>query len=72
MFITQVNRTIEMHDAMLEITERKITEQTENITSLLQTVERLNEAIKQSRWSTRSMDDKVTGVMLNILEVSND
>ena len=58
-----------MHDSMLVETEKTLKEQTDNMSKLQDLVKDLRVQLAKSEEEKIDMEDKVTNVMLNILEV---
>ena len=58
-----------MHDSMLVKTEKTLKEQTDNMSKLQDLVKDLRVQLAKSEEEKIDMEDKVTNVMLNILEV---
>lgn len=69
MFQYQVNKTVVMHDGMLQKTEKMMEQQTENLTKLHEQVRDLKSKLASTEDEKRDMEDKLTDIMLNILEV---
>ena len=65
----QVNKTVVMHDGMLQKTEKMMEQQTENLTKLHEQVRDLKSKLASTEDEKRDMEDKLTDIMLNILEV---
>lgn len=58
-----------MHDGMLLKTEKMMEQQTENLTKLHEQVRDLKSKLSQTEAEKHDMEDKLTDIMLNILEV---
>lgn len=58
-----------MHDNMLQKTEKLLKEQNSNLTTIASTIDELKGKLKKSEEEKQSMEDKLTEVMVNILEV---
>ena len=58
-----------MHDGMLQKTEKMMEQQTENLTKLHEQVRDLKSKLASTEDEKRDMEDKLTDIMLNILEV---
>ena len=69
MFQYQMNKTVVMHDGMLQKTEKMMEQQTENLTKLHEQVRDLKSKLASAEDEKRDMEDKLTDIMLNILEV---
>lgn len=64
-----MNKTVLMHDGMLQKTEKMMEQQTQNLTKLERELKDLKGLLASTEEEKLDMEEKLTNVMLNILEV---